>query len=124
MITKQEILQLLADTECHSVERTTSKNDMDKFCQAICAFSNKMRTLILFILTSFLIGCTSSQTEKTIEVAFTEDISDYTPLVKDILESNPKGNIKIKFGDGTYKFYPEKAYEKYITIYTYHQVVL
>lgn len=75
-----------------------------------------MRTLILFILTSFLIGCTSSQTEKTIEVAFTEDISDYTPLVKDILESNPKGNIKIKFGDGTYKFYPEKAYEKYITI--------
>lgn len=39
MITKQEILQLLADTECHSVERTTSKNDRDKFCQAICAFT-------------------------------------------------------------------------------------
>jgi len=42
MITKQEILQLLADTECHRVERTTSKNDMDKFCQAICAFSNDL----------------------------------------------------------------------------------
>ena len=42
MITKQEILQLLNDTECHRVERTISKNDMDKFCQAICAFSNDL----------------------------------------------------------------------------------
>ena len=42
MITKQEILQLLNDTECLRVERTISKNDMDKFCQAICAFSNDL----------------------------------------------------------------------------------
>ena len=42
MITKQEILQFLADTESHKVERTTFKNDMDKFCQAICAFSNDL----------------------------------------------------------------------------------
>ena len=42
MITQQEILQLLNDTECHNVERTISKNDMDKFCQAICAFSNDL----------------------------------------------------------------------------------
>ena len=42
MITKQEILQLLNDTECHRVERTISKNDMDKFCQTICAFSNDL----------------------------------------------------------------------------------
>ena len=42
MLTKQEILQLLNDTECHRVERTISKNDMDKFCQAICAFSNDL----------------------------------------------------------------------------------
>ena len=42
MITKQEILQLLNDTECHRVDRTISKNDMDKFCQAICAFSNDL----------------------------------------------------------------------------------
>lgn len=42
MITNQEMLQLLNDTECHRVERTTSKTDMDKFCQAICAFSNDL----------------------------------------------------------------------------------
>ncbi|MCC8188392.1 MAG: putative DNA binding domain-containing protein [Bacteroides sp.] len=40
MITQQEILQLLHDTESYRVERTTSKTDSDKFCQAICAFSN------------------------------------------------------------------------------------
>ena len=42
MITQQEILQLLNDTESHRVERTTSKTDADKFCQAICAFSNDL----------------------------------------------------------------------------------
>ena len=40
MITKEEIEQLLADTESYHVERTTSTTDMDKFCQVICAFSN------------------------------------------------------------------------------------
>jgi ATP-dependent DNA helicase RecG len=40
MITKQEILQLLHDTESYRVERTTSKTNTDKFCQAICAFAN------------------------------------------------------------------------------------
>lgn len=42
MITKQQILQLLADTECHNVEPTTSKNDIDEFCRAICAFTNDL----------------------------------------------------------------------------------
>lgn len=40
MITQEEILQLLHDTESYRVERTTSKTNTDKFCQAICAFAN------------------------------------------------------------------------------------
>jgi len=40
MLTKQQLLSLLADTESHQAERTTSTIEMDKFCQAICAFSN------------------------------------------------------------------------------------
>ena len=40
MITKQELEQLLADTESYRIERTTSTDNVDKFCQAICAFSN------------------------------------------------------------------------------------
>ncbi len=40
MITKEELQQLLMSTETFRVERTVSTNNMDKFCEAICAFSN------------------------------------------------------------------------------------
>ena len=40
MITKDEIQELLHSTETYRVERTTSTGDMDKFQEAICAFSN------------------------------------------------------------------------------------
>ena len=42
MITKKELLQMLSDTESYNIERTESTGNMDKFCQAICAFSNDM----------------------------------------------------------------------------------
>lgn len=42
MITPKEILDLLKSTESYRVERTTSTGNMDKFCEAICAFSNDM----------------------------------------------------------------------------------
>ena len=40
MLTEKQLLKLLSDTESAQVERTTSTDNMDKFCQAICAFSN------------------------------------------------------------------------------------
>ena len=40
MISKAELQHLLASTKSSNVERTISTNDMDKFCQAIRAFSN------------------------------------------------------------------------------------
>lgn len=40
MLTKKTLLKLLSTTESAHVERTISTNNMDKFCQAICAFSN------------------------------------------------------------------------------------
>lgn len=40
MITKEEVQELLYSTETYRVERTTSTGDMDKFQEAICAFSN------------------------------------------------------------------------------------
>ena len=40
MITKDELRRMFADTESYWLERTTSTDNMDKFCQAICAFSN------------------------------------------------------------------------------------
>ena len=42
MITKEELLDLLASTETYRIERTISTTNMDKFCEAICAFSNDL----------------------------------------------------------------------------------
>ena len=42
MITKPELQELLQSTETYRVERTTSTTDMDKFQEAICAFSNDL----------------------------------------------------------------------------------
>lgn len=42
MITINEIKELLNSTETYRVERTVSTGDMDKFQEAICAFSNDM----------------------------------------------------------------------------------
>ncbi len=42
MITKDEVLELLTSTETYRVERTISTGNMDKFCEAICAFANDM----------------------------------------------------------------------------------
>jgi len=38
MITKNELQHIIADTESYCIERTTSTDNADKFCQAICAF--------------------------------------------------------------------------------------
>jgi len=40
MITKPKLKQILACTESYRIERTSSTDNADKFCQAICAFSN------------------------------------------------------------------------------------
>lgn len=42
MISKEEVYSLRYSKETSRVERTISKNDMDKFQEAICAFSNDM----------------------------------------------------------------------------------
>jgi len=42
MITKEELQELLTSTETYRVERTISTGNMDKFSEAICAFSNDM----------------------------------------------------------------------------------
>lgn len=41
-MTKEEIYKLLHSTETSRIERTVSTSDMDKFQEAICAFSNDM----------------------------------------------------------------------------------
>lgn len=42
MLTEDELLELIRDIESSRAERTVSVNDMDKFCEAVCAFANDM----------------------------------------------------------------------------------
>ena len=42
MIMKDEIQSLLHSTETYRIERTISTGNMDKFCEAICAFANDL----------------------------------------------------------------------------------
>jgi ATP-dependent DNA helicase RecG len=42
MLTKTELLKLVADNESDRVERTTSLNNTDKFAEAVCAFANDL----------------------------------------------------------------------------------
>ena len=42
MITREEIPALLKSTETYRVERTVSTGNMDKSCEAICAFANDL----------------------------------------------------------------------------------
>lgn len=42
MLSKEELVKLLESTETSRVERTISTGNMDKFCEAICAFANDM----------------------------------------------------------------------------------
>lgn len=37
---KEDLLQILSNTESYNIEKTISTDNMDKFCQAICTFSN------------------------------------------------------------------------------------
>ncbi len=47
MITTKEIPALLKSTETYRVEKTISTGNMDKFCEAICAFANDYRNPII-----------------------------------------------------------------------------
>lgn len=42
MLTREEVLKLMTNTETFRVEKTISTTNMDKFGEAICAFSNDM----------------------------------------------------------------------------------
>ena len=42
MMTKRTLAQLLKAGESYRLERTVSTTNTDKFCQAICAFSNDL----------------------------------------------------------------------------------
>ena len=51
-MTKEELQKIKAIDEGFRIELTTSKGDMDKFQEAICAFANDMPGLVRRVMTT------------------------------------------------------------------------
>ena len=85
MITREEVKELRYSKETARVERTISTGDMDKFQEAICAFSKNLVSYIILSIV-FIVG------KKTIKF--------YHLLVRECSTSNLKLNIKFKMPTG------------------------
>lgn len=58
-----------------------------------------------------LSGC-----RETVDVKFDASVTDYTPVVREILEAHPSGNINLRFGEGVYPFFPEQAAVEFLNV--------
>lgn len=77
------------------------------------ALSSGVRKLFgLAALAVGLAGCSAD----VVRVAFDENVADYTPVVRQILEAHPEGDIVLKFDKALYPFYPENAAEEFLNI--------
>ncbi len=71
-----------------------------------------MKRLYLIILAALLaVSCCGN----VIYIPFDQEIEDYSPIVREILENHP-GRICLSFDEGIYPFYPMEAAEKYVAI--------
>lgn len=75
---------------------------------------NRISLFIALLLVSFasLQSCKS----EIIEIQADETIRDYSPVIRRILSGHPDGNIIIRFGEGTYPFYPEEAFSEFLNL--------
>lgn len=71
----------------------------------------KIHSIISLSLLTILSACC-----KSVIISYDPEIEDYSPIVREILEANPKGNLTLKFEEGTYPFYPEKCVDEYMVV--------
>ncbi len=71
------------------------------------------RLIYLFILLPLFCSCGRVA---EVKIAFDASISDYTPIVREIIEAHPQGNLHLSFEEGTYNFYPEEARQMYLAV--------
>ena len=69
------------------------------------------KAVSLLALSSLFVGC-----GKTVVIKYDADVKDYTPVVREILEASPRGNVTLRFGKGVYDFYPEQAAEEFLSL--------
>ncbi len=74
---------------------------------------NKVFTTLGMILSVLILAEGCSQTE---HIRFDDSVKDYSPIVREILESHPGGKVCLKFDKGVYNFYPEEASEEFLSL--------
>ena len=104
MITKAEIQTLLHSTETYRIERTISTGNMDKFCEAICAFANDLPDCLYQFdvskLTVFCVNVYSNEdrvsqvtTQKTTQTVGSA-LSDIQLAIIEYIQSHPNASRK------------------------------
>lgn len=73
----------------------------------------RLKLYLLFALCTVVL---SSCCQRVIVVDYDASVKDYTPVVKEILEANAKGNFTLRFSRGEFNFYPEQAARRYLAI--------
>lgn len=68
---------------------------------------------LLWVTAAFAAG---PEPVTVIPVGLQTGTADYTPAVRNAIESCPGGNIRLEFASGTYHFYPEKAPGRYLAV--------
>lgn len=72
---------------------------------------------VIYIVTLFIfLGCKSNYKIKEIVVSYNENITDYTPIVRKIIDNNIGGNLKLVFEEGTYNYFPDEVFERYTKV--------
>lgn len=69
---------------------------------------------LLWVATEVMASVASDRT--VIKIEQESGITDYTDIVRQHIETCPKGNIQMEFAPGIYHFYPEKAIGKYLAV--------
>lgn len=75
-----------------------------------------MKNNIFTILLSAVLALSGCSGTETIHIEPDAGITDYTPVVKEIISAHPEGGFVLEFADGTYPFYPEKAERRYVAV--------
>ena len=76
-----------------------------------------MRTIRILTICCLLAGVlVSCENRKSIFVPYDESVRDYSPVVSSILESHPRGKIRLLFENKEYHFFPDSLQGTYLVV--------
>ncbi|RCR66191.1 ATP-binding protein [Larkinella punicea] len=93
MLSPDELIKLLSDMESDRIERTISTHNTDKFCEAVCAFSNDFPN---HKLPGYLVIGVDDKTGRIININITDELLRNLAAIRDDGNVLPKPAITIQ----------------------------